>query len=140
MSIVSVETAVGLCVTVAIAICGFKQMKNVSSLVSEAKGAFSEVNSLLSNNNKLLTNGEPAEATVVAAEETGMRLNDMPMIRLVVDVRRSSGTSYRSDPQVYRAEVKTLVPHLKLPQVQPGSVLMARLDPSDLSKVAVALR
>jgi hypothetical protein len=91
-------------------------------------------------NQNLLATGEPAEALVVGAEETGMVCWEKPVIRLILEVRRSSDNSYRSDQSPYRVETNALVSALKFPQVQPGSIIEVRLNLSNPSMVAVVLR
>jgi hypothetical protein len=88
----------------------------------------------------LLATGEAAEAVVVTSEETGTLFNDVPVIRIILDVRRASGPAYRPEQTRYRAEVTMLVPHLKFPQIQPGSVVAVKVDPSNSSNIAVVLR
>ncbi len=117
--------------------------KMTRGLTSEANAISAHMHELARSaapDMQLLATGEPAEAIVVAAEETGLRVQGVPVVRLLLDVRRMMGAAYRPDQQSYRVATKTMVPGLKYPQVQPGSLVAVRVDPRDLSKVAVALR
>jgi hypothetical protein len=88
---------------------------------------------------ELLTNGTPAEATVVAATET-MRVGDKTVMRLILDVQRIAGTEYRSgEATTHRVETRLIVPILQLDRVQQGAIVAVRVHPGDASKVAVVL-
>jgi hypothetical protein len=137
-------TGVGTLVGVGGGIFGLVYMaKMTKGLTSEVSAITSHVNGIAQSvapNMELLAAGEPTEATVVAAEETGLRLQGVPVLRILLDVRRTMGAAYRPEQQAYRIETKAMVPDLKFAQIQPGSLVSVRLDPRDLSKLALALR
>ena len=131
---------VGLGGGVAAVYFGIKMTRGLTSEVGAITSHVAGITKSLAPNMQLLVTGEPAEATVVAAEETGLRLQGIPVLRLLLDVRRAFGAVYRPDQQSYRVETKAMVPDLKFAQIQPGSLVAVRLDPRDLTQVAVALR
>lgn len=80
---------------------------------------------------ELLESGTPAEATIVALEETGITINRIyPVVKLKLEVRPPGG-------QPYQAELQTMIDRLDIPQVQPGKVVPVVYDPADPSKVAL---
>jgi hypothetical protein len=80
----------------------------------------------------ILLNGIPATARVLQLMDTGTTVNDNPMARLLLEVQMQNQAPYQ-------AQVQMLVPRLKLAQIQPGMSVMVKVDPTDPSKVAVAL-
>jgi hypothetical protein len=84
------------------------------------------------NSRAILLNGIPATARVLQLMDTGTTVNDNPMARLLLEVQMQNQAPYQ-------AQVQMLVPRLKLGQIQPGMSVMVKVDPSDPSKVAVAL-
>ncbi len=76
--------------------------------------------------------GLPAQATIVRIWDTGMTVNDDPVVGFLLDVRPASGAPWQ-------AETKQLVSRLAVPAVQPGAVVAARYDPADHTRVSLAL-
>ena len=76
--------------------------------------------------------GQPAEALVIGIQDTGMTLNDDPIVAFHLEVRPSSGAPY---------EVRTRgrVGRLDVPRIQPGAVLPVSVDPADPAKVAIRI-
>jgi len=74
--------------------------------------------------------GVSAEAVVLAIADTGVTVNDNPVVDFRLQVRPASGPPY---------EVRTrgLVGRLDVPRVQPGAVLPVAIDPADPQKVAL---
>jgi hypothetical protein len=80
---------------------------------------------------ELLESGTPAEATILALEETGITVNKIyPVVKLTLEVRPPGG-------QPYQAQFQTMIDRLEIPQVQPGKVVPVVYDPADPSKVAL---
>ena len=80
---------------------------------------------------RLQETGEPATARVVEIWDTGMTVNDDPVIGLRVEVSRADGS-------VYTATIdKSLVSRVHIPQFQPGSTVPVRIDPQDSANVAL---
>jgi metallo-beta-lactamase class B len=81
-------------------------------------------------NDKVRASGLPAEATVLAVSETGMWVNDNPIVALDLEVRAPGRAPWK-------ARAKQLVSVVALPSVQPGTVLEVMYDPADPTRVAV---
>ena len=80
---------------------------------------------------RLQETGEPATARVVEIWDTGMTVNDDPVIGLRVEVSRADGS-------VYAATIaKSLVSRVHVPQFQPGATVPVRVDPEDAANVAL---
>jgi len=75
--------------------------------------------------------GVPASARVVKLWDTGITVNEDPVIGLEVEVARADGS-------VYTAIIpKSLISRLDVPQFQPGQTVSVRIDPQDPSLVAL---
>jgi hypothetical protein len=74
--------------------------------------------------------GVEAEATILRVWDTGMTVNDDPVVGLLLEVR-PTGTA------VYQAETKALISRIDVPQFQPGHVIPVKYDPNDPKQVAV---
>ena len=75
--------------------------------------------------------GIAATARIVEVWDTGMTVNDDPVIGLRVEVSRADGS-------VYAATIaKSLVSRIHIPQFQPGSIVPVRIDPQDAANVAL---
>lgn len=75
--------------------------------------------------------GVPGTARILKLWDTGITVNDDPVIGLEVEVAREDGS-------VYTATIpKTLISRLDVPQFQPGLPVSVRIDPQDPSLVAV---
>ncbi len=81
---------------------------------------------------ELERNGLPAEATIVRIWDTGMTVNENPVVGFLLDVRPPSGAPWR-------AQTKQLVSRLELPRIQPGAVVAVRYDSADHTRVSLAL-
>lgn len=81
-------------------------------------------------NRALLATGEPALAIILAAEDTGVTVNDSPQVRLTLEVRPE-----RMQP--YQAQTTLLVGRLQVGMVVPGMPVRVKFDPADPSRVAV---
>ena len=75
--------------------------------------------------------GEPAVGTVIDVWDTGITVNDDPVIGLRLSVERSG-------QQPYVAVInKSLVSRVHVPQFQPGWRVPLRIDPHDPARVAI---
>lgn len=75
--------------------------------------------------------GTPAEARILRIWDTGITVNDDPVIGMEVEVR-----PYDGDP--YQAVIpKTWISRLDIPQFQPGRILAVRYDPQNPARVAI---
>jgi hypothetical protein len=85
----------------------------------------------VSETRRLQETGEAATARVVEIWDTGMTVNDDPVIGLRVEVSRADGS-------VYTATIaKSLVSRVHIPQFQPGSTVPVRIDPQDSANVVL---
>jgi hypothetical protein len=82
---------------------------------------------------QLLMTGVPATATILQLQDGGMRVNDNPMVNVMVEVNSAQFGKYQ-------AVVQSIVPMIKLAQVQPGQMINVKIDPSNPQNVALDLR
>jgi hypothetical protein len=78
----------------------------------------------------VLAKGTSAPAVVVSLSETGNLYNEVPELRIVVEVRPAS-----SEP--WRAEVREFVAAHDTPKIQPGTEISVKYDPEQPSRVAI---
>ena len=76
--------------------------------------------------------GRAADALILEIWDTGITLNDDPVVAFRLEVRPREGTPYE-------VETKGRVSRLHIPQVQPGATVPVAIDPDDPGKVALAL-
>src|SRR5688500_6030750 len=82
---------------------------------------------------QLLMTGVPATATIVQLQDGGMRVNDNPMVNVMLQINSAQFGNYQ-------AVVQSIVPMIKLAQVQPGQTINVKIDPSNPQNVALDLR
>lgn len=75
--------------------------------------------------------GVPAWATILRIWDTGITLNDDPVIGMEVEVRPEEGESFRA------VIPKSRISRIAIPQFQPGKEIAVRYDPRDPSQVAL---
>ena len=80
---------------------------------------------------RLQETGESATARILEIWDTGMTVNDDPVIGLRVEVSRADGSVYTT------TIAKSLVSRVHIPQFQPGSTVPVRIDPQDSANVAL---
>jgi len=81
-------------------------------------------------NKPVREHGVAASAEVLEIWDTGVRLNDNPVVGFRLLVTLEDGTSYQ-------AETKNVVSVVHIPQVQPGAVLPVKVDPENRQLVAL---
>ena len=81
-------------------------------------------------NRQILATGEPAQAVIISAADTGVTVNDCPQARLTLEVRPAGRPPYV-------AETTFLVGRLQTGMIMPGMAVQVRFDPADPSRVAV---
>jgi hypothetical protein len=80
---------------------------------------------------RLQATGLQGAARIVEVWDTGITVNEDPVIGLAVEVSRADGS-------VYTATIpKSLVSRIDIPHFQPGIVVPVRIDPADESIVAL---
>jgi hypothetical protein len=80
---------------------------------------------------RLQASGVAASARIVEIWDTGITVNQDPVIGMKVEVSRADGTTYSATIP------KSLISRLDIPRFQPGSVVDVRIDPQDPAKVAL---
>jgi hypothetical protein len=75
--------------------------------------------------------GIAADATVVQIWDTGVTVNNDPVVGFVLDVTPSDGRP------PFQAKTRALVSRLDVPRVQPGAHLRVMFDPRDTTRVAM---
>ena len=76
--------------------------------------------------------GLPAEGTVLEIWETGVRVNDSPVVGFLFEVRAEGR-------EPWEATTKGLISILAIPRIQPGKVLPLKYDPDDPARIALLL-
>lgn len=74
--------------------------------------------------------GLPAEAKVLRIWDTGVKVNDNPVVGFLLEV-------HAEGLEPYEAETKALISIIMIPQIQPGAILKVKYDPQDPSRVAL---
>ena len=74
--------------------------------------------------------GLPATAKVLKIWDTGVKINDDPVVGFLLLV-------HTEDKAPYEAETKALISLLAIPQIQAGAVLPVKYDPENPEKVAL---
>lgn len=78
----------------------------------------------------VLAEGTPAPAVILELSETGNLYNEVPELRIVLEVRPASG-------EPWRAEVREFVAAHDTPKIQPGTEISVKYDPEQPSRVAI---
>ena len=79
---------------------------------------------------KIREKGLPAKGTVLKIWETGIRVNDSPVVGFLLEIHAEGMAPYE-------AQTKALISILWIPQIQPGAVLPVKFDPKDPSRIAL---
>ncbi|HYU31438.1 MAG TPA: hypothetical protein VEW48_04695 [Thermoanaerobaculia bacterium] len=79
----------------------------------------------------LQESGVAAEALIVAIWDTGITVNNDPVIGMQVEVRPAEGEPWRATIR------KSLISRLDIPRFQPGQVVNVRFDPHNRSRVGL---
>lgn len=79
----------------------------------------------------LQESGVAAEAVILRIWDTGITVNDDPVIRMDVEV-------YPAEGKAWAATIpKSLISRLDIPQFQPGQTIHVRYDPKDRTRVGL---
>jgi hypothetical protein len=80
----------------------------------------------------LIKRGEPAQATILAVEETGVTVQgNYPMAKFRLEVHPVNG-------EPYEVTAKCLLNRFEIPAYQPGATVSVLVDPGDRRKVTLA--
>ena len=78
----------------------------------------------------ILATGKPATATIVGISDTGVTINQNPVVAFDLEVQPDNAAPFR-------AHTKALVSRLDVPQIQPGRKVPVKFDPKQPSRVAI---
>ena len=82
------------------------------------------------DNRPVRESGIAASGEVLEIWDTGVRLNNNPVVGFRLQVTLADGTSYQ-------AETKNVVSVVHIPQVQPGAILPLKVDPENHDRIAL---
>lgn len=80
-------------------------------------------------NRRVLKTGRLAEARILSVAQTGMYINNNPMVKITLEVTPSDG-------RPFEAETEKLLYLTQIPQFQPGVTVSVRYDP-ETQEVAI---
>jgi len=108
------------------------RIAGIMLLVSVTAGgcALADRMSGVSDAKELQKTGEPAEATILQIWDTGMTVNDDPVIRFLLEV-------HPAGKPAYQAETKIRISRIAISRFQPGAVVPVRIDPRHPKHVAL---
>jgi hypothetical protein len=78
----------------------------------------------------LHTTGVPARARIVKISDSGMTINEDPVVDFVLEIRRDDGSTYQ-------ATTRAPISRLDVPRFQPGAEVPIRIDPGNPAHVAI---
>ena len=79
----------------------------------------------------LMTHGLVGQATITGVEETGLRVNGNPQVRIGLTVAMDDGPPYG-------ASVTQVISRLAVANFAPGATVPVRVDPQDRQQLIVA--
>jgi hypothetical protein len=88
------------------------------------------IKGIVGGNHDLWDDGDPAGAVILSMQDTGVTINDQPMIAFDLDVRPEGGAAYRV---VHRETM----PRLLVGAILPGAHLPIFVDPRDPGRVLI---
>ena len=78
----------------------------------------------------ILATGKPATATIVGISDTGVTINQDPVVAFDLEVHPDHASPFL-------AKTKALISRLDVPQIQPGRTVPVKFDPKQPSRVAI---
>lgn len=79
----------------------------------------------------LQASGVPAQATIVSISDSGITLNEDPVVDFVLEVRGQDGGA------PYRATTRSPISRLDVPRFQPGATVPVKVDPRNPAHVVL---
>lgn len=79
---------------------------------------------------ELQKTGEKAQAKILSIWDTGMTVNDDPVVGFLLEV-------YPEGRPAYQARTKLRISRLDIPRIQPEMIVPVRIDPNDPRRVAL---
>jgi hypothetical protein len=125
-----------LTIIVTLATLGFTSFimwKTFLPMISNANRLIGQLADQSTERNQLLAQGAPGSARVISLEGTGTLVNNAPQVVIGLEVHPSAGGA------PFLARCVSLVSQLQIPQVQPGCMVPVRFDPSNVSRIALAI-
>ena len=74
--------------------------------------------------------GVAAEARIIEIADSGITVNNDPVIDFVLEVRPAEG-------EPFRATARSRISRIRVPQYQPGASVRVRYDPNDRTRAAL---
>ncbi|MGP3956788.1 hypothetical protein ACTWPT_12370 [Nonomuraea sp. 3N208] len=97
---------------------------------SRSGGLFGMIKDMAGGNHDLRDNGVPAAAVILSMHDTGVTINDQPMVAFDLEVHPESGDAYR-------VAHREPIPRLLVGAVLPGAHLAIYVDPQDRGRVLI---
>lgn len=104
-------------------------MRQMRDGVAMASQTLSDINAGQGQAQTLMATGLVGQATVGALRDTGMTVNDNPVVEL--DLQVTSPTAVAAYPVTHRQ----MISRLQVAQLQPGATVQVRIDPTDPQSV-----
>ncbi len=82
---------------------------------------------------RLLANGVQATAKIIDISDTGVTVNQNPMVKLLLEVQPADGKAFQT-------QVKTIISRLDIPQIQPGTEVPVVYNPANTKEVAIGTK
>jgi hypothetical protein len=79
---------------------------------------------------QLHSTGQAAQAQILKVWDTGITVNDDPVVGFLLEVAPEGKSAYQ-------AETKIRISRVQIPQFQPGAVVPVRIDPADPARVSL---
>lgn len=105
-----------------------KEMSKDYDPVAQMRQANQQMQQMTTQNN-LMTNGTPAQATVVALRDTGMQVNLQPVMEVDLTVFPADGPPFPA--------TATTQGHAQLAMLTPGTSVQVRYDPANRATVSI---
>jgi hypothetical protein len=92
-------------------------------------GAASGMVNALHSQEQVAMTGTPMTARVIQMQQTGAMINFQPQVQAMLEVQGPQGP--------YQVQTMVVVPHINIPQFQPGATINVRVNPQNPQDVAV---
>ncbi len=100
---------------------------------------FRWIGKMKGQNQALLDTGVPAQARIVQVGHTGMTINHVPQLNIVLEVQPQMSPGFQASAP-YTVQVQALIPVFAMGRIQPGSMVPVRFAAHNPSQVAIDLR
>lgn len=124
-----IELFAGTSIFIIFAVCGGTVL-SLALTIGVTVFAIRYIRKMVGPNRSILQNGVPAQARIMAVQQTGMMVNHQPQIVFDLEVRSPGGSPYR-------AQTKAVIPVVNIPQLQPGVEVPVKIHPTDPAQVVL---